>query len=203
MSNTVFIVVDGVTFTQDRTHAVTTVRRDLAAAVVELYFSTYGMGDEQRFVSVEDPLDLTPLKHAIRNREVRAVEAAGSTAVDLTELSEINKRMQEIHYEVFCCQLQRDEIANDRLLAGQILAEGQTQPLQPAKDSSNYQTPRTYRRDEWIYQNIGTLSFKDLKSELPRICGRLGGNAIESKKGIKDAADRYADFHGIDRKRWR
>jgi hypothetical protein len=71
--------------------------------------------------------------------------------------------------------------------------------LQPPKP---YPTPETYARDQWIFENIQNHTCRSLSLELKRQSVPKKWIVISSRNGLKVAADRYANHHGFDPRRF-
>lgn len=95
-------------------------------------------------------------------------------------------------------------------------AVGVAAEVEPVGDSGNHQAvantlvgpnreypnPPTYARDKWIYDNMGCNSFRKLQLELKKVASRERFEVITSRYGMKKAADRYADYHQLPKRRF-
>jgi hypothetical protein len=68
--------------------------------------------------------------------------------------------------------------------------------------TNSYPTPHTYARDKWIYDNIEAHDCHSLSLKLKRVAKRNKWEIISSRNGLKKSADRYADSHGLPRRRY-
>ena len=58
-------------------------------------------------------------------------------------------------------------------------------------------------RDRFIYERIGTMKCDDLIDELETYCEKMRTwKKITSRPGLKDAADRYAQYHNLEERRF-
>jgi hypothetical protein len=74
--------------------------------------------------------------------------------------------------------------------------------IDPSDSARRYPTPESYERDMWIYDNIATYTCRTLSAEM-KVRGRgRGWRFISSRNSIKEAADRYADFHNLPQRRF-
>jgi hypothetical protein len=65
-----------------------------------------------------------------------------------------------------------------------------------------YPAPQHYARDKWIYEKIATMNYAALSLEIKTISQKNRWDIITSRNGFKDSADRYANFHSLDLKRF-
>ena len=66
-----------------------------------------------------------------------------------------------------------------------------------------YPSAKTYARDEWIYKNIHLNSYDTLSRGLVEKSKSAKWEIISSRNGFKKAADRYADFHKREHRRFK
>ena len=66
-----------------------------------------------------------------------------------------------------------------------------------------YSMPLTYARDKWIYDNIHKNTSDTLSRKLKTKARKEKWQIISSRNGFKKAADRYADFHSLEERRFR
>jgi hypothetical protein len=89
---------------------------------------------------------------------------------------------------------------------GESTAGGTTNTTSQSVECPNvkpYSNPPTYARDKWIYDNIeGCKSFRMLQLAMEKIARREQFELLTSGQGFKNAADRYADFHGLPKRRF-
>ena len=64
-------------------------------------------------------------------------------------------------------------------------------------ESKPYRWLKDYARDNWIYENYGTMTHNAMSLELEKRKKTDGWKPLSSPNGIKKAAKRYADFHGL------
>lgn len=69
--------------------------------------------------------------------------------------------------------------------------------------SPTYPNPGTYARDMWIYDSIHRFSCDTLSRKLKEKAKAERWTIISSRNGFKKAADRYADFHKLERRRFK
>lgn len=70
------------------------------------------------------------------------------------------------------------------------------------KAAKQYPSPQTYGRDKWIYENITSHTCHALSQKLKNRAKQNKWEIISSRNGFKKAADRYADFHTLERRRF-
>jgi len=70
-------------------------------------------------------------------------------------------------------------------------------PLEP------YPSPSTYERDMWLYENMPDHTWQSLSAEEKKRGRARGWKVILSRNGIKEAADRFAAYHGKPLHRFR
>ena len=66
-----------------------------------------------------------------------------------------------------------------------------------------YPSAKTYARDEWIYKNIHLNSYDTLSVKLNKKAKTEKWAIISSRNGLKDAADRHADYHKKEKRRFK
>ena len=106
---------------------------------------------------------------------------------------------------VDACDVAADLIRKKSTIAGDDEAEP-TKPTAPTKaDASreeSYPTPQSYGRDKWIYENIGQNTCDTLSRKLREKAKVKKWDIISSRNGFKKAADRYADYHSLEKRRF-
>lgn len=81
-------------------------------------------------------------------------------------------------------------------------ASGDVAPQPQIAASTPYPKPQTYSRDKWIYENIGKNTCDTLSCKLREKAKAEKWEIISSRNGFKKAADRYAEFHSLRKRRF-
>lgn len=109
--------------------------------------------------------------------------------------SKINKELAEalIHARIKFARLPAEDVPlNERI-----------DPKPRAGTSgAEYPSPEHYARDKWIYENIACNSFAGLQLKLKAEAKKKKYVVISSRPGLKKAADRYAQYHKFDKRRF-
>jgi hypothetical protein len=86
----------------------------------------------------------------------------------------------------------------------------QRKPARPTSNQSEdrqvagaYPSAKTYARDEWIYKNIHLNSYDTLSVKLNKKAKTEKWAIISSRNGLKNAADRHADYHELEKRRFK
>jgi hypothetical protein len=80
-------------------------------------------------------------------------------------------------------------------------ADEQPKPGDPVAGA--YPSAKTYARDEWIYKNIHLNSCDTLSVKLKKKAKIEKWAIISSRNGLKKAADRHADYHKKEKRRFK
>lgn len=71
------------------------------------------------------------------------------------------------------------------------------------KGTGTYSSPQNYARDQWIYDHVHQNSCHTLSLKLKKKAKTEKWTIISSRNGFKKGADRYADFHKMERRRFK
>ncbi len=65
-----------------------------------------------------------------------------------------------------------------------------------------YSNAASYDRDKWIYENIECNSYAGLQLKLKKVAKKYKFDVISSRLGLKKAADKYAEYHNLKKRRF-